>query len=197
MQEMGNHEFEKDDLFEDPNIPIEFALMSARKYPEMKKSIFRQLFNRTKDEASVEVLKSDPYYYEMLNEILNGDNTEEKIHLILYFEPDLVEEGFGSMENLVNAIVNKPAMYDKHLDSVNDLMQLADYNYDHNITELIVKGIEKILDRYDKEMLELAKEFRPDFYESVVDSPEYDERKELLKMKIIEEVRNKNKRHLS
>ncbi len=186
-----------DNLFEDPNIPIEYAFMSARKYPVLAPIILKQIFHRANEESEIEMIKKNEAYKDMVEGIINDDNIEDKIHLVLYYEPGLILQLFGSMSSLIDKIEQVPTMYDETLKKINNLMKASDYNYNKDIEDKIVAALSRSIDLYNKEMKELIRDYIPEMYNQIKNDEDFDEKREILKQAMIEEVRNKGKRVLN
>ena len=173
------------------------TIAMAREYPLLASHLIKKLMLNTRDAATIVDIKTEKGYPKAVEEILKSDNIYEIVHLVLYYDPGLINLLFGDMNGLLDVLVKKPTMASETINKITDLKQAADINYDKDIEDRIVKEIEKIVDEYNVEMTDLTKEYVPELYEHMMNDPNFEDKQKALKQQIIDEVRNKGKRVLN
>ena len=91
-------------LKESWNLPYDFVSKVADENESLREQLFSQLFMRSAVQPYINMIALSPYYNELKNSIINGNDLEKKLHLVLYYEPNLLEPIFKNVDNLIDTI---------------------------------------------------------------------------------------------
>ncbi len=115
-------------------LPFEFVLSVANKNKELKKDLMNNLFLRATTQSYIKLIASNDYYRSLKNSIMHGKDLEMKIHLLLYFEPQLLHYLFKNVNNLVNIIINNSNEDTFLIDIGNKFLRISSLYYIDNNT---------------------------------------------------------------
>lgn len=125
------------------NLSFEYVLQIAEQNIELRKPLINQLFLRAKKEPYISMIKTNPYYLDLVDEIVNGNDQTKKIHLVLYYEPRLLNRLFKTTNNLANSIMDNSEDFFMY-DVAEKLVQLSTFDIDDNTLNYIICSIEQI-----------------------------------------------------
>ncbi len=91
-------------LKESWNLPYDFVSKVADENESLREQLFSQLFMRSAVQPYINMIALSPYYNKLKNSIINGNDLEKKLHLVLYYEPNLLEPIFKNVDNLIDTI---------------------------------------------------------------------------------------------
>lgn len=134
------------------DLPYDFVKQQADSDEEIRMPLYHQLLKRSKAPMYSEMLKESPYYKDLYQDILNGDNETDKIDLAIYFDNDLIESIFGGVNNLVQRVINTPFEEETFFNSAMKLVDISQFDLDDETVETIKEGISTLVDKDYEEM---------------------------------------------
>ena len=150
---------EEEFVRESSNIPFETVLGIANSYETIREQLYRKLLLRAKDGQYPEILRRSEYFDELEKKILDGDNEEERVHLALYVDNDIIYTYYGGIDNLVDKINEIEPKEIMPLDLAAYLADASAFDVESDTIEKIREGINTFIDKDYEEMIELIEEF--------------------------------------
>ncbi len=150
---------EEDFVKESENIPFETVLGIANTYETIREQLYRKLLLRARDGQYPEILRRSEYFDELEKNILEGNNEEEKVHLALYVDNDLIDTYYGGIDNLVDTITTLESDEIMPLDLAEYLVDASSFGVESETLAKIRQGINAFVDKDYEEMMELIDEF--------------------------------------
>ena len=124
------------------DMPFEYVQEQADINPRIRRDLYHKLFKRAKGNYEINRIQESTYYPKLFTEIINGNNTYERILLAVYYDPSLIEFLFQGIENLIDNVVNCNTEGVSYLDLMDVIVSISKYDIDDNIRSKLISGIE-------------------------------------------------------
>lgn len=141
------------------DIPFETVLGIANSNETIREKLYHQLLLRARYGQYPEILRRNEYFEELEQEVLNGHDEREKIHLALYLDNDLIETYFGGIDRLVDRIRNVKSKEVLPIELAGYLADASLFSENEETNNKIIDGIDYFVERDYDEMLETFEDF--------------------------------------
>ena len=158
-QDLEKYEYlDKSDLIEKAwtSLPFEFVLEQMDENPDIKDELMRQLFLRARRSEYVEIVKKSNYYSEYVSNALRNNDKEILIHLVSFYEPDLLNNLFKDVNNLVDCIMEEKKNNNLCSYDMSDLTHLSTFECSDDEYNKIIDGIKYFSDLEYENILRLS-----------------------------------------
>lgn len=154
------HIYTEDEFLKEAySMPFELILSVAKAHETIRNNLYYYLLLKAKFGENSELLKACDFFDDLERTILTGKSEEEKMHLALFVDNNLIESYYNGIDSLVDRIINIDPKETMNLSYAEYLAQASNYTDNEETINKIRAGINHFVDRDYEELVELVEEF--------------------------------------